>query len=79
VVDGAGGPFLVTGGLTVGPKGLFLNDFALPGWSGHGFQYVHNSVDWYPWGDEAFTKAKQEDKPILLSCGYSACHWCNVC
>ncbi|TCL62270.1 hypothetical protein EDC14_102613 [Hydrogenispora ethanolica] len=41
-------------------------------------QHAHNPVDWYPWGDEAFQKAKQEDKPILLSCGYSACHWCHV-
>src|SRR5581483_11170413 len=41
-------------------------------------QHAHNPVDWYPWGDEAFKKAKQEDKPILLSVGYSACHWCHV-
>ncbi len=41
-------------------------------------QHAHNPVDWYPWGDEAFAKAKEEDKPILLSCGYSACHWCHV-
>jgi uncharacterized protein YyaL (SSP411 family) len=41
-------------------------------------QHSHNPVDWYPWGEEAFAKAKQEDKPILLSCGYSACHWCHV-
>jgi uncharacterized protein YyaL (SSP411 family) len=40
--------------------------------------HAHNPVDWYPWGDEAFQKAKVEDKPILLSCGYSACHWCHV-
>ncbi|HEY4387069.1 MAG TPA: thioredoxin domain-containing protein, partial [Ktedonobacteraceae bacterium] len=41
-------------------------------------QHAHNPVDWYPWGEEALTKAKQEDKPILLSIGYSACHWCHV-
>lgn len=41
-------------------------------------QHAYNPVDWYPWGDEAFQKAKAEDKPILLSCGYSACHWCHV-
>src|SRR6478735_3736387 len=41
-------------------------------------QHAHNPVDWYAWGDEAFAKAKQEDKPILLSIGYSACHWCHV-
>jgi uncharacterized protein len=41
-------------------------------------QHADNPVDWYPWGDEAFAKAKAEDKPILLSVGYSACHWCHV-
>jgi len=41
-------------------------------------QHAHNPVDWYPWGDEAFEKAKSENKPILLSIGYSACHWCHV-
>ena len=41
-------------------------------------QHKDNPVDWYPWGDEAFAKAKAEDKPILLSVGYSACHWCHV-
>jgi hypothetical protein len=41
-------------------------------------QHAHNPVDWYPWGDEAFQKAKQEDKPIFLSIGYASCHWCHV-
>jgi len=41
-------------------------------------QHAHNPVDWYPWGKEAFAKAKAEDKPVLLSVGYSACHWCHV-
>lgn len=41
-------------------------------------QHAHNPVDWYPWGDEAFAKAKAEDKPIFLSVGYSTCHWCHV-
>ena len=41
-------------------------------------QHAHNPVDWYPWGDEAFSKSKAEDKPIFLSIGYSACHWCHV-
>ena len=41
-------------------------------------QHAHNPVDWYPWGEEAFAKAKAENKPILLSVGYSACHWCHV-
>ncbi|HWL09349.1 MAG TPA: thioredoxin domain-containing protein, partial [Planctomicrobium sp.] len=41
-------------------------------------QHAYNPVDWFPWGPEAFEKAKQEDKPIFLSIGYSACHWCHV-
>ncbi len=41
-------------------------------------QHAHNPVDWYPWGEEAFAKARSEDKPIFLSIGYSACHWCHV-
>src|SRR5437868_3700769 len=41
-------------------------------------QHAHNPVDWYPWGEEAFEKAKKEDKPIFLSVGYSSCHWCHV-
>ena len=41
-------------------------------------QHADNPVDWYPWGDEALERAKTEDKPILLSVGYSACHWCHV-
>ena len=41
-------------------------------------QHAHNPVDWYPWGEEALARAKQEQKPILLSIGYSACHWCHV-
>jgi uncharacterized protein YyaL (SSP411 family) len=41
-------------------------------------QHAHNPVDWYPWGEEALRRAKQEDKPILLSIGYSSCHWCHV-
>ncbi|MBA4167392.1 MAG: thioredoxin domain-containing protein [Chitinophagaceae bacterium] len=41
-------------------------------------QHAHNPVDWYPWGEEALTKALKEDKPILVSIGYAACHWCHV-
>ncbi len=41
-------------------------------------QHATNPVDWYPWGDEALARARAEDKPILLSVGYSACHWCHV-
>ena len=41
-------------------------------------QHAYNPVDWYPWGDEAFARARSEDKPIFLSIGYSTCHWCHV-
>jgi uncharacterized protein len=41
-------------------------------------QHADNPVDWYPWGDEAFERARAEDKPVLLSVGYAACHWCHV-
>ena len=41
-------------------------------------QHAHNPVDWFPWGEEAFAKARAEDKPIFLSIGYSTCHWCHV-
>jgi uncharacterized protein YyaL (SSP411 family) len=41
-------------------------------------QHAHNPVDWFPWGEEALTRSRREDKPILLSIGYSACHWCHV-
>lgn len=41
-------------------------------------QHAHNPVEWYPWGEEAFERARRENKPVLLSIGYSACHWCHV-
>jgi uncharacterized protein YyaL (SSP411 family) len=41
-------------------------------------QHAHNPVDWYPWGPEAFERARREDKPVLVSIGYAACHWCHV-
>src|SRR5581483_3552113 len=41
-------------------------------------QHADNPVDWYPWGDEALERARGEDKPVLLSIGYAACHWCHV-
>src|SRR5919109_110323 len=41
-------------------------------------QHAYNPVDWYPWGEESLQRAKKEDKPIFLSIGYSACHWCHV-
>src|SRR5687768_608356 len=41
-------------------------------------QHQNNPVDWYPWGDEALARARTENRPIFLSIGYSACHWCHV-
>src|SRR5207302_2061657 len=41
-------------------------------------EHANNPVDWYPWGPEALARARRENKPILLSIGYSACHWCHV-
>src|SRR3972149_864654 len=41
-------------------------------------QHAHNPVDWYPWGEEALHRAREENRPILLSIGYSTCHWCHV-
>jgi len=41
-------------------------------------QHAHNPVDWYPWSDEALARARQEDRPLLVSIGYAACHWCHV-
>jgi uncharacterized protein YyaL (SSP411 family) len=41
-------------------------------------QHADNPVDWYPWGDEAFTRAREEERPLLVSVGYSSCHWCHV-
>ena len=41
-------------------------------------QHAHNPVDWYAWGEEALARAKAEDRPIFLSIGYAACHWCHV-
>src|SRR6266566_2066083 len=40
--------------------------------------HAHNPVDWFPWGDEAFDKARREGKPLFVSIGYSTCHWCHV-
>ena len=41
-------------------------------------QHAENPVDWYPWGEEAFARAREEDRPLLVSVGYSSCHWCHV-
>ncbi|QGI74304.1 DUF255 domain-containing protein [Bacillus velezensis] len=41
-------------------------------------QYAHTPINWHPWGEEAFEKAKRENKPVLVSIDYSTCHWCHV-
>ena len=41
-------------------------------------QHAYNPVEWYPWGEQAISRAKKENKPIILSIGYSTCHWCHV-
>ncbi|MBW2265745.1 MAG: thioredoxin domain-containing protein, partial [Deltaproteobacteria bacterium] len=41
-------------------------------------QHARNPVNWYPWGEEAFKRARKEDKPVFLSIGYATCHWCHV-
>ena len=60
-----------------------LNDTAMPNHllgqtSPYLLQHLHNPVDWYPWSNEALSRARDEDKPIFLSIGYAACHWCHV-
>jgi uncharacterized protein YyaL (SSP411 family) len=55
----------------------YINRLILEG-SPYLLQHAHNPVDWYAWSEDAFTKAKQENKPIFLSIGYSTCHWCHV-
>src|SRR5207245_5107000 len=58
-------------------RGRMANRLALET-SPYLLQHQHNPVDWFAWGDEAFAEARRLDKPILLSVGYSACHWCHV-
>jgi len=59
------------------PMNTFTNRLAAEK-SPYLLQHAHNPVDWYPWGEEAFDKARREDKPIFLSIGYATCHWCHV-
>jgi len=61
----------------VSVKGIVMNRLSHEK-SPYLLQHAHNPVDWYPWGPEAFEKARKEDKPIFLSIGYSTCHWCHV-
>ncbi|WP_168427289.1 thioredoxin domain-containing protein [Candidatus Colwellia aromaticivorans] len=56
---------------------LYTNEL-IREYSAYLLQHAHNPVDWYPWGKEAFAKAKKENKPIFLSIGYATCHWCHV-
>src|SRR5438093_1130661 len=63
----------------LGPDGapLYTNRLILET-SPYLLQHAHNPVDWYPWGDDAFATARREGRPVLVSIGYSACHWCHV-
>jgi uncharacterized protein YyaL (SSP411 family) len=65
------------GSIPMGKKDKFTNRLVNET-SPYLLQHAHNPVDWYPWGEEALNQAKKEDKPILLSVGYSSCHWCHV-
>ena len=65
-VKGAGKPQVKQGNRLMQEKSPYL------------LQHAENPVDWYPWGDEAFEKARSENKPVFLSIGYSTCHWCHV-
>ena len=63
--------------LLPGGSPRYVNRLILEG-SPYLLQHAHNPVSWYPWGDEAFQRARRENKPIFLSVGYSTCHWCHV-
>ena len=69
--EGGGGGGGGEGGVVGNKKGNLLAGETSP----YLLQHAHNPVDWMPWGDEAFRKAKDDDKPIFLSIGYSTCHW----
>ena len=69
--------FLTLGVSEVMPQETYTNRLAGEK-SPYLLQHAHNPVDWYPWGEEAFAKARAENKPIFLSIGYSTCHWCHV-
>ena len=58
-------------------ESIFINRLVLED-SPYLLQHAHNPVNWFPWGSEAFATAKNENKPIFLSIGYSTCHWCHV-
>ncbi len=60
------------------PEGFLVANRLASETSPYLLQHAENPVDWYPWGEEAFDRARAEDKPIFLSVGYSACHWCHV-
>src|SRR5881394_1801912 len=68
----------IVGGMSNSPAGPKYSNRLIGETSPYLLQHAHNPVDWYPWGDEAFETAKAEDMPLLVSIGYSACHWCHV-
>jgi uncharacterized protein YyaL (SSP411 family) len=73
ILTGKGGKTVESEAVQQKPTNRLINES-----SPYLLQHAHNPVDWYPWGNEAFERAKKEDKPIFLSIGYSTCHWCHV-
>jgi len=72
-VDVAGAGALQTGGVTERAANRLAGAS-----SPYLLQHAHNPVDWYPWGEDAFARARVEDRPVFLSVGYASCHWCHV-
>ncbi|VAW42764.1 Uncharacterized protein YyaL, partial [hydrothermal vent metagenome] len=62
----------------ISDQGIFMSNKLTNETSPYLLQHINNPVAWYPWEEEALQRAKAEDKPILLSIGYAACHWCHV-
>ena len=72
------GVFILLAGMTMPDKEETQSNRLIKEKSPYLLQHAYNPVDWYPWGDEAFARAKKENKPVFLSIGYSTCHWCHV-
>jgi uncharacterized protein YyaL (SSP411 family) len=81
LILGVAASFLSHFSLAAGPSGSPKTQYSnhlINEKSPYLLQHAHNPVDWYPWGEDAFTKARKENKPIFVSIGYSTCHWCHV-
>src|SRR5690606_19112100 len=78
IVVGQAAPGVCFSGVRHGKKDRMMANRLANETSPYLLQHADNPVDWYPWGEEAFEQARAQDKPILLSIGYSACHWCHV-